>query len=97
MKESYSKLIIEEFILSDKDCKILPSMWDWEMVEHFIIYGGPRPFTAKSLDTLSDVDINGSRTRGHVPPNTLRLGKRITGGPVLLSWSISSAGAREYT
>jgi hypothetical protein len=61
MKKSYSKLIMEEFILGDKDCKILPSMWDWEMVEHFIIYGGLRPFTAKSLDTLSDVDINGSR------------------------------------
>ncbi|KAL4755781.1 uncharacterized protein BDW70DRAFT_167858 [Aspergillus foveolatus] len=27
-----SKLIIEEFILSEKDCPILSAMWDWEMM-----------------------------------------------------------------
>lgn len=31
MKKGYSKLIIEEFILSDTGCAMLPAMWDWEM------------------------------------------------------------------
>ncbi|PYI04549.1 O-methyltransferase [Aspergillus sclerotiicarbonarius CBS 121057] len=32
MKAGYSKLIIEEFVLADKDCAMLPAMWDWEML-----------------------------------------------------------------
>ncbi|KAL4964286.1 O-methyltransferase [Aspergillus stella-maris] len=32
MKPGYSTLIIEEFILPDKDCPTLPAMWDWEMM-----------------------------------------------------------------
>ncbi|GKZ29847.1 hypothetical protein AbraIFM66950_006708 [Aspergillus brasiliensis] len=32
MKNGYSKLIIEEFVLADKDCAMLPAMWDWEML-----------------------------------------------------------------
>ncbi|PWY94236.1 S-adenosyl-L-methionine-dependent methyltransferase [Aspergillus sclerotioniger CBS 115572] len=32
MKEGYSKLIIEVFVLADKDCAMLPTMWDWEML-----------------------------------------------------------------
>ncbi|KAL4936041.1 hypothetical protein BDV06DRAFT_233759 [Aspergillus oleicola] len=32
MKLGYSTLIIEEFILPDKDCPMLPAMWDWEMM-----------------------------------------------------------------
>ncbi|KAI3002797.1 hypothetical protein CBS147346_5709 [Aspergillus niger] len=32
MKMGYSKLIIEEFVLADKDCAMLPAMWDWEML-----------------------------------------------------------------
>ncbi|PGH27028.1 hypothetical protein AJ80_01213 [Polytolypa hystricis UAMH7299] len=32
MKRGYSKFIIEEFILADKDCALLPAMWDWEMM-----------------------------------------------------------------
>ncbi|KAL2869523.1 S-adenosyl-L-methionine-dependent methyltransferase [Aspergillus lucknowensis] len=32
MKPGYSKLIIEEFILPERDCPMLPAMWDWEMM-----------------------------------------------------------------
>ncbi|KAL4791443.1 S-adenosyl-L-methionine-dependent methyltransferase [Aspergillus venezuelensis] len=32
MKPASSTLIIEEFILPDKDCPTLPAMWDWEMM-----------------------------------------------------------------
>ncbi|KAL4802466.1 S-adenosyl-L-methionine-dependent methyltransferase [Aspergillus unguis] len=32
MKAGYSTLIIEEFILPEKDCPLLPAMWDWEMM-----------------------------------------------------------------
>lgn len=32
MKKGYSKLIIEEFVLADRDCAMLPAMWDWEML-----------------------------------------------------------------
>lgn len=32
MKSGYSKLILEEFVLADKDCAMLPAMWDWEMM-----------------------------------------------------------------
>ncbi|PYH85720.1 methyltransferase [Aspergillus uvarum CBS 121591] len=32
MKKGYSKLIIEEFVLADRDCDMLPAMWDWEML-----------------------------------------------------------------
>ncbi|KAL4881780.1 S-adenosyl-L-methionine-dependent methyltransferase [Aspergillus karnatakaensis] len=32
MKAGYSKLIIEEFILPEKDCPMLSAMWDWEMM-----------------------------------------------------------------
>lgn len=32
MVKGYSKLIIEEFILADRDCNLLPAMWDWEML-----------------------------------------------------------------
>jgi hypothetical protein len=32
MTPGYSKLIIEEFILPEKDCHMLPVMWDWEMM-----------------------------------------------------------------
>ncbi|PLB51497.1 O-methyltransferase [Aspergillus steynii IBT 23096] len=32
MKKGYSKLIIEEFVLADKDCAMLQAMWDWEMM-----------------------------------------------------------------
>ncbi|PYH73050.1 O-methyltransferase [Aspergillus vadensis CBS 113365] len=32
MKKGYSKLIIEEFVLADKECAMLPAMWDWEML-----------------------------------------------------------------
>ncbi|KAL4931397.1 uncharacterized protein BDV17DRAFT_280274 [Aspergillus undulatus] len=32
MKPSYSTLMIEEFILSDKHCPMLPAMWDGEMM-----------------------------------------------------------------
>ena len=32
MKRGYSKLIIEEFVLADKECAMLPAMWDWEML-----------------------------------------------------------------
>ncbi|PWY65800.1 O-methyltransferase [Aspergillus eucalypticola CBS 122712] len=32
MKKGYSKLIIEEFVLPDKECAMLPAMWDWEML-----------------------------------------------------------------
>ncbi|KAL2855717.1 S-adenosyl-L-methionine-dependent methyltransferase [Aspergillus pseudodeflectus] len=32
MTPGYSKLIIEEFILPEKDCPLLPAMWDWEMM-----------------------------------------------------------------
>lgn len=28
----YSKLIIEEFVLADRDCAMLQAMWDWEML-----------------------------------------------------------------
>ncbi|CDM34306.1 hypothetical protein DTO013E5_2304 [Penicillium roqueforti] len=32
MKQGYSKLIIEEFVLADRDGVMLPAMWDWEMM-----------------------------------------------------------------
>ncbi|OQD71075.1 hypothetical protein PENPOL_c001G04565 [Penicillium polonicum] len=32
MKQGYSKLIIEEFVLADRDGAMLPAMWDWEMM-----------------------------------------------------------------
>lgn len=32
MKQGYSKLIIEEFVLADCDGAMLPAMWDWEMM-----------------------------------------------------------------
>lgn len=32
MTKGYSKLIIEEFVLIDRDCPSLPAMWDWEMM-----------------------------------------------------------------
>lgn len=32
MKKGYSKLIIAEFVLPDKDCPLLPAQWDWEMM-----------------------------------------------------------------
>jgi hypothetical protein len=32
MKKGYSKLIIEEFVLGDTHCAMLPAMWDWEMM-----------------------------------------------------------------
>lgn len=32
MRQGYSKLIIEEFVLADRDGAMLPAMWDWEMM-----------------------------------------------------------------
>ncbi|KAJ5384127.1 O-methyltransferase family 2 [Penicillium concentricum] len=32
MKQGYSKLIIEEFVLADRDNAMLPAMWDWVMM-----------------------------------------------------------------
>ncbi|KAJ5189027.1 O-methyltransferase family 2 [Penicillium cf. griseofulvum] len=32
LKQGYSKLIIEEFVLADRDGAMLPAMWDWEMM-----------------------------------------------------------------
>ncbi|THC89247.1 hypothetical protein EYZ11_011304 [Aspergillus tanneri] len=32
MKCKYSKLVIEEFILPNKDCAMISAMWDWEML-----------------------------------------------------------------
>ncbi|KAJ6011843.1 Winged helix-turn-helix transcription repressor DNA-binding [Penicillium canescens] len=32
LKLGYSKLIIEEFVLADRDAAMLPAMWDWEMM-----------------------------------------------------------------
>ncbi|KAF9891654.1 hypothetical protein FE257_003666 [Aspergillus nanangensis] len=32
MRPGYSKLVIEEFILPEKDCPMLSAMWDWEMM-----------------------------------------------------------------
>lgn len=32
MKPGYSVLVIEEFILPQKDCPMLSAMWDWEMM-----------------------------------------------------------------
>lgn len=32
MKPGYSALVIEEFILPQKDCPMLSAMWDWEMM-----------------------------------------------------------------
>jgi hypothetical protein len=32
MIRGYSMLIIEEFILPEKDCPMLSAMWDWEMM-----------------------------------------------------------------
>jgi hypothetical protein len=32
MKKGYSKLIVEEFILADKDTSLLQSMWDMQML-----------------------------------------------------------------
>ena len=32
MTRGYSMLIIEEFILPEKDCPMLSAMWDWEMM-----------------------------------------------------------------
>jgi hypothetical protein len=32
MKKGYSKLIIEEFILGNTNCAMLPAMWDWVMM-----------------------------------------------------------------
>lgn len=32
MKKGYSKLIIEEFVLPDQNCPLLPAMWDLEML-----------------------------------------------------------------
>ncbi|KAL4913952.1 S-adenosyl-L-methionine-dependent methyltransferase [Aspergillus aurantiobrunneus] len=32
MKPGYSTLIIEEFILPERDCPVLPGLWDWMML-----------------------------------------------------------------
>jgi hypothetical protein len=32
MERGFSKLIIEEFVLSDKNCDLRHSMWDWVMM-----------------------------------------------------------------
>lgn len=32
MKLGYTTLIIEEFVLADRDAAMLPAMWDWEMM-----------------------------------------------------------------
>lgn len=32
MAKGYSKLIVEEFVLADRNCSMLQSMWDWEMM-----------------------------------------------------------------
>jgi len=32
MKKGYSKLIVQEFILADKDPSLLQSMWDMQML-----------------------------------------------------------------
>lgn len=32
MTPGYSTLVVEEFILPEKDCPLLPAMWDWEMM-----------------------------------------------------------------
>lgn len=34
MKKDYSKLIIEEFIVAEKDAATLPTMWDLQMLIH---------------------------------------------------------------
>ncbi|KAJ5742902.1 O-methyltransferase [Penicillium manginii] len=34
MKKDYSRLIIEEFIVADKDAAVLPTMWDLQMRIH---------------------------------------------------------------
>lgn len=32
MKRGYSKLLIEEFVMPEKDAPLLATMWDWEML-----------------------------------------------------------------
>jgi hypothetical protein len=38
LKRGYSKLIIEEFVLADRDTAMLPAMWDWEINLYFCSY-----------------------------------------------------------
>ena len=54
MEKGYSKLVIEDFIVPDTNCPLLPAMWDLEML---LYLSGLERTRRQWSDLLGSVDL----------------------------------------